>query len=120
MKGANMKQSKNHNRKKVKTMKDKVDIMMDKKVKVELKVQEFYLLSLIACRGVSLSKRILKTETTDEELLEVTNFIIKKEIPRIAHEVMDQIGMFKIVDIFSELNKKEINKQFKERKKSNE
>lgn len=91
-------------------MNDKIEVMMNKKVKVELKVRELYLLSIIACKGVSLSKRILKTETLDEEILEALNTIIKHEIPRIATQVMNQIGIFKIADILPKSNKKGIKK----------
>ncbi len=105
-----MEQSRKYKRKGVIKMNDKIEAMLDKKVKVELKVRELYLLSIIACKGVSLSKRILKTETLDEEILEALNTIIKHEIPRIASQVMDQIGIFKIVDILPKLNEKGMKK----------
>ena len=91
-------------------MNDKIETMMDKKVKIELKVRELYLLSAVACKGVSLSKRILKTENLDEEILKALDILLKYEIPRIALRVMDQIGIFKIVDILPKSNKKGMKK----------
>ena len=92
-------------------MKDKIDTMINKKVKVELMVRELYLLSVVACKGVSLSKKILKSETLDDELLKALNTILKYEIPMIACKVMDQIGIFRISEIIPESNNKKYSKK---------
>ena len=89
-------------------MKDKIEALMDRKVMVELKAREIYLLSIVACKGISVSKKILKTENLDEEILGALNTIIKYEIPRIAIKAMNQVGIFKIADILPKLNEKGI------------
>ncbi len=82
-------------------MKDNLDKKLEKSVKVELKVGEFYLLSLIASKAIGQSRKILKYEHLDEEVLKAMNTILSYEIPRIAFKVMDQIGILKIANIIS-------------------
>ncbi len=102
-----MKQSKRI-RKGIIEMCNDLEFIMEKKIKIELKTWELYLLSIVACKSVGLSKKILKSEKIDEEIIEAANTMIVHEIPRIAFKVMDQIGIFKVADILPESNKKGI------------
>ncbi len=92
-------------------MNNRLDKKLDRKVKVELTVWEFYLLSQIACRATSLSKKILKCENLDGKVVKALNTLIGIEIPRIACKVIDQIGIFRISEIFHELNNKKNSKK---------
>jgi len=92
-------------------MNDNLNKKLDRRIRVELTVWEFYLLSQIACRATGLSKKILKCENLDSKVIEALNTLIGIEIPRIACKVMDQIGIFRISEIFPEINNKKNSKK---------
>ena len=94
-------------------MDDLINTMMNKKVKIELKAWELCLLSIVACKSIGLSKKILKSENIDKELIETVNTMIVSEIPRIAVEIMDETGIFQIADIFPKINSKKDSKKEK-------